>query len=387
MRTLYLDCGTGASGDMLLGALADLLDDPRELESLIAAAGIPGVTVEMEIAERSAVSGIRVHVKVHGTEEGHEGHQPERHLSDILGLIGGLHVSDRVKADAAAVYRTIAGAESEVHGKAVDEVHFHEVGALDAVTDVVGVCLLIERLAPEQVIASPIRTGFGSVRCAHGILPVPAPATAFLLRGLPVFAGDEEGEFCTPTGAALVGHFAARFEQMPRMVFDDIGCGLGERQYEHANLLRAYLGDADEELPTVTQIDCNIDDMTPEDLGGVIDILMTYGALDATVVPAIMKKGRPGYILSCLCRERDADDLAVAILAHTSTIGLRMHVCRRYEMRSRTEQVRTDFGPVRVKVSEGYGLRKSKPEFEDLKKRAAENDVTIADVRNQARLD
>lgn len=392
MKTLYLECSTGVSGDMLLGALADLLDDPYELEGIIAGAGIPGVTAKVDIDEKSAVTGVRVHVTVDGEEEGaehpHDGHHHEgRHLDDVLGIIGGLHVSDRVRTDAAQIYGLIAAAESEVHGQPVKLVHFHEVGALDAIADIVGVCLLIEKLAPAQIIASPVRTGFGQVKCAHGILPIPAPATAQLIKGLPVYAGDEEGEFCTPTGAALIRHFAERFEQMPLMQFDALGYGLGSHDFQHANMLRAYLGDVSQTLPVVTEIQCNIDDMTPEDLGGVIDLLMAYGALDASISSCIMKKARPGFLLTCLCRPADADDLAEAILAHTSTIGLRLHSCERYEMASRWESCHTDFGDVRVKVSEGYGIRKYKPEYEDLKRLAAENDVTVKDVRDQVHLE
>ena len=391
MRTLYLECSTGVSGDMLLGALADLLDDPYELEEIIASAGIPGVTAKVDIDEKSAVTGIRVHIAVDGREEGTEHshddqHHENHHLDDVLGIINSLNVSDRVRSDAAQIYTLIAEAESEVHGQPVKLVHFHEVGALDAVADIVGVCLLIERLAPAQIIASPIRTGYGQVKCAHGILPVPAPATAQLIRGLPVYAGDEEGEFCTPTGAALIRHFAERFEQMPLMQFDALGYGLGSRNFQHANMLRAYIGDVSQTLPAVTEIQCNIDDMTPEDMGGVIDLLMTYGALDASIIPAIMKKARPGYLLTCICRPGDADDLAEVILAHTSTIGLRLHNCERYEMVSHWESRHTDFGDVRVKISDGYGVSKCKPEYED--SAAGLRETTHSqDVRDQVHLD
>ncbi len=390
MKTLYLECNAGASGDMILGALTDLLKDPFEFKQMIESAGIPGVAAEVEVDEQSAVAGIRVHIKVDGVEEGdgnETSHRDSRVLGDVVSLIGELNVSDMVKDDASQIYRIIAEAESNVHGKPVSEVHFHEVGALDAIADIVGVCMLIERLSPAQIIASSLRTGFGSVKCAHGILPVPAPATAYILRGMPVYAGDEEGEFTTPTGAAIVRHFAEKYGQMPLMKFDDVGYGLGKKTFRTANMVRAYFGDVDGIMPTVKEISCNIDDMTPEDIGGIVDLLMASGALDATIASAVMKKSRPGFILSCICREEDADDLATVILAHTSSIGLRMHTCERYEMASSFITYRTDFGDVRIKISEGYGLRKWKPEYKDLVKAAVANGVTVDEVRKNIRFD
>ena len=306
MKTLYLECNAGASGDMILGSLTDLLKDPFEFKQMIECAGIPGITAEVTVDDQSSVAGIRVHIMVDGIEEGSKeesGHHDHHALKDVISIIGGLNVSDMVKSDAAQIYRIIAEAESNVHGKPVNEVHFHEVGALDAIADIVGVCMLIEKLAPEQIIASPLRTGFGTVSCAHGILPVPAPATAYILQGMPVYAGDEEGEFTTPTGAAIVKHFAEAYGQMPLMKFDDVGYGLGRKSFKTANMVRAYLGDVDEALPTVKEISCNIDDMTPEDIGGIIDLLMSAGALDAMITSAMMKKSRPGYIVTCICRD------------------------------------------------------------------------------------
>ncbi|WP_400228249.1 nickel pincer cofactor biosynthesis protein LarC [Methanomethylophilus alvi] len=390
MKTLYLECNAGASGDMILGSLTDLLKDPFEFKQMIECAGIPGITAEVTVDDQSSVAGIRVHIMVDGIEEGSKeesGHHDHHALKDVISIIGGLNVSDMVKSDAAQIYRIIAEAESNVHGKPVNEVHFHEVGALDAIADIVGVCMLIEKLAPEQIIASPLRTGFGTVSCAHGILPVPAPATAYILQGMPVYAGDEEGEFTTPTGAAIVKHFAEAYGQMPLMKFDDVGYGLGRKSFKTANMVRTYLGDVDEALPTVKEISCNIDDMTPEDIGGIIDLLMSAGALDAMITSAMMKKSRPGYILTCICREEDADELATVMLAHTSSIGLRMHTCERYEMGSSFITYRTDFGDVRIKVSEGYGLRKWKPEHEDMVKAAISSGVTVDEVRKSIHFD
>lgn len=390
MRTLFLECNAGASGDMILGALTDLLKDPAELGAMLESSGIPGVRCEVETSDRSSITGTSVRILVDGVEEGTPGekkHHEHHSLGDVMGIIAGLKVSDRVKKDASEIYSIIAEAESQVHGKPVSEVHFHEVGALDAIADIVGVCLLVEKLAPEQIISSPLRTGYGTVECAHGVLPVPAPATANILKGMPVYAGDEEGEFTTPTGAAIIKHFATRYAQMPVMEYEDCGIGFGKKSSKTANMLRAYIGEAEEAMPTVTEIRTDIDDMTPEDLGGIIDLLMASGALDASICPVIMKKSRPGYILSCICRDEDTDDMAMIILAHTSSVGLRFHRCQRYEMKPSFIKYRTDFGDVRIKISEGYGLRKWKPEHDDMTKAAITNGVTVDEVRKNIHFD
>ena len=390
MRTLFLECNAGASGDMILGALTDLLKDPAELGAMLESSGIPGVRCEIETSDRSSITGTSVRILVDGVEEGTPGekkHHEHHSLGDVMGIIAGLKVSDRVKKDASEIYSIIAEAESQVHGKPVSEVHFHEVGALDAIADIVGVCLLVEKLAPEQIISSPLRTGYGTVECAHGVLPVPAPATANILKGMPVYAGDEEGEFTTPTGAAIIKHFAARYAQMPVMEYEDCGIGFGKKSSKTANMLRAYIGEAEEAMPTVTEIRTDIDDMTPEDLGGIIDLLMASGALDASICPVIMKKSRPGYILSCICRDEDTDDMAMIILAHTSSVGLRFHRCQRYELKPSFIKYRTDFGDVRIKISEGYGLRKWKPEHDDMTKAAITNGVTVDEVRKNIHFD
>lgn len=250
MKVLYLDCHMGVAGDMLMAALLELLPE-GEREAFIArlnGLGIPGVRAEMARSAKCGVMGTHVTVTVHGEDEEdfHHGHAHGGHhhasLGDITAIINGLDVPDAVKARAAAVYTEIAKAESAVHGREVGEVHFHEVGAMDAVADVVGVSLLLDMLAPERIVVSPLRTGYGQVRCAHGILPVPAPATALLLEGIPVFAGDIAGEMTTPTGAALVRAVADSFGEMPAMRMERIGYGMGTRDFPAANCVRAILG-------------------------------------------------------------------------------------------------------------------------------------------------
>ena len=383
MKTLYLECNAGASGDMMLGALAGLLDDPKELETILGSAGIPGIRAEVEKGETFGIAGTRVHVFVDGEEEGHHGHHHHhRSLSNVIGIIEGLNVSEKVREDAVAVYRLIADAEAEAHGVPVDLVHFHEVGALDAVADIVGTCMLIEKLGAERIIASPVRTGFGQVNCAHGLLPIPAPATASLLKGIPAYAGKEEGEFCTPTGAALLKHFASAFTNMPDMIYEKVGYGLGSKKFGIPNMLRAFLGESGDTLPAIDEIVCDIDDMVPEDLGGMVDRLIGEGALDASLKNCIMKKGRPGFELTCLCRKEDTERLSVYILAHTSTRGVRVSGAERYEMLYRFDEVDTEYGRIRVKVSEGFGIRKQKPEFEDVRKAAEAHGVSLGEVRD-----
>ncbi|MCQ2070749.1 MAG: nickel pincer cofactor biosynthesis protein LarC [archaeon] len=389
MRTLYIECNAGVSGDMLLGALSDLMDNPEEIDGMIKSIGIEGLESKTEIAEKCGIEGLRVHVTVDKVEEGdieaehHHHHHEHRHLGDVLDIIGNLNVSDRVKKDAMEIYRIIAEAESNIHGKPLSIVHFHEVGALDAIADIVGVCMLIERLDPEQIVVTPVRLGFGQVKCAHGILPVPAPATAYIIQGMPVYAGDFEGEFTTPTGAAIVKYFADRFERLPAMEVKDVGYGIGKKDFGIANILRVCIGDTKDSVSSVEEIECNIDDMTPEDVGEFIDTVLAQGALDASVTPCIMKKGRPGYLLSCVCRKNDTDALAKLILRNTSTIGVRIHGCDRYEMSSHKETVNTCYGDVGVKVSEGFGVRKWKAEHDDLSRIAHDNGISISEVRSK----
>ena len=389
MKVLYLECNAGVSGDMLLGALSNLLEDPKEFEKMIASAGIPDVEAIVEKGEKSHISGTRAKIIAAGQEEGdfHDHHIQHRTLQDVLDIIKGLNVSDWVKEHATAIYKDMAEAESKVHGESVAEIHFHEVGMLDAIADIVGNCMLMERLAPEYIVSSELRTGYGNVECAHGLLPIPAPATALLLRGVPSYAGDLEGEFTTPTGAAIIRHFAEDYGQRPKMVIDEIGVGLGRKDFSIPNIIRAFIGESDNKLFEIYEINCNIDDMTPEDLGSMIDMLLEQGALDATISQTIMKKGRPGQRLTCLCRQDDKERLAKLILENTSTIGLRIWKAERFEMASHMEVCHTQYGDIRVKVSEGYGIRKWKPEHDDLLKAAEAHGVTVRDVRAGIRFD
>ena len=299
-------------------------------------------------------------------------------------MIEGLDLPEQVKKDALAVYLLIAQAESHAHNMPVDQVHFHEVGSLDAVADVVGCCLLIHMLQVEDIQASPVHVGSGSVRCAHGILPVPAPATAFLLQGVPIYGGQVEGELCTPTGAALLKHFVSRFGPMPLMSVEKIGYGMGSKSFEAANCLRAFLGEADgSPLEEVVELSCNLDDMTAEDLGYAQEKLLAQGARDVFFTPIQMKKGRPGVLLTCICMPEEQGQFVRLILQHTTTRGVRVKRCSRAVLDQASERVETTYGPIQVKRSQGYGVERVKAEYEDLRAAAEAHGLPLEVVRRK----
>lgn len=354
----------------------------------------------------------------HKHHHAHDAHHHAHHgMAEIRSLIAELAISETVKEKALAVYQSIAEAESKVHGAEVDQIHFHEVGSMDAVADVTAVCLLMELLAPEQVIVSPIHVGSGTVLCAHGRLPVPAPATALILEGMPIYGGSVQGELCTPTGAALLKTFVDSFGPMPPMTVAKTGYGMGTKDFEQANCLRAMLGesftmngtaskmqtgqdaegentgsrgaagkDTETENPAaregrITEISCNLDDMTGEDIAFAAERILQAGALDVFTESIYMKKGRPAVKLTVLARPEDEERLAGEIFRHTSTIGVRIHTDRRYELARRSEQRKTPLGTIEVKISEGFGVRKEKIEFASLKQIAETSGKSVAEVR------
>ena len=471
MKTFYIECAMGAAGDMLTAALLELMPDKEAALAKLNAMGIPGVAFEAEPSEKCGITGTHMRVLIHGEEEesvpcghthahqhehAHERHHEHEHhahthahahvqedahchdsdahdhehhhehdahhhahhgMAEIRSLIAELAVSETVKEKALAVYQSIAEAESKVHGAEVDQIHFHEVGSMDAVADVTAVCLLMELLAPEQVIVSPIHVGSGTVLCAHGRLPVPAPATALILEGMPIYGGSVRGELCTPTGAALLKTIADGFGPMPPMTVAKTGYGMGRKDFEQANCLRAMLGesftmngtgskmqtvqdaegentgsrgaagkDTETENPAgregrITEISCNLDDMTGEDIAFAAERILQAGALDVFTESIYMKKGRPAVKLTVLARPEDEERLAGEIFRHTSTIGVRIHTDRRYELARRSEQRKTPLGTIEVKISEGFGVRKEKIEFASLKQIAETSGKRLAEVR------
>lgn len=381
MKTLYLDCAMGAAGDMLAAALLELLPDPDEFIAQMNLLGIPGVEFSREPSTKCGVSGTHFSVRIHGEEEEDHTHHHHSDLEDIAHIVRQLHLPQSVESDVLAVYDLIAQAESHAHGVPVTQVHFHEVGALDAVGDITAVCMLMHRLAPQRVCASAVHVGSGEVRCAHGILPVPAPATAYILQGVPVYGGSIRGELCTPTGAALLKHFVDQFGDMPTMQVDRVGYGMGRKDFERANCIRAMLGTV-EDTDTVLELSCNVDDMTGEDLGFAQERLLAGGALEAFTVAVGMKKGRPGHMICVLCREGDRDKMVQLLFRHTTTLGIREKHCRRYVLSRTFTDVETPYGNIRRKDSAGYGVTRSKYEYEDLAEAARENGVSLEEIRN-----
>jgi hypothetical protein len=385
----------GAAGDMLTAALLELLPEPDAFIEKLNTLGIPGVEYICEPSVKCGIRGTHVSVRVHGVEEGDEarhhdrahGHDHGYHhhsgLSDVEHILSHLSLSDKVRGDALAVYGLIAEAESHVHGVPVTEIHFHEVGTLDAIADVTAVCLLIDELAPDEVVVSPIHVGSGQVRCAHGILPVPAPATAHILQGVPIYGGQIAGELCTPTGAALLRHFAARFGPMPVMRTESIGYGMGKKDFPVANCVRALLGETADGGDMVAELSCNVDDMTGEDIGFAMERLFEGGALEVYTVPVGMKKNRPGTLLCVLCAPADREKMVELLFRHTTTIGLRETAYHRYTLERRTETRETPLGPVRIKKTAGYGVCREKAEHDDLARLASENGLSLAEVRRR----
>ena len=405
MRTIYLDCSMGAAGDMLMAALLELLPEKDTFLQKMQSLGLPGLEISAEPSVKCGITGTHMRVLIHGEEEGHphehaaEAHahshadapeaahahvhvHPHHHtdLDELTHRISHLNVSEAVRSNILAVYQSIADAESRVHGVPVEQIHFHEVGSLDALADVTGVCLLMELLAPEQVLASPVHVGSGQVRCAHGILPVPAPATALLLEGIPIYGGSIRGELCTPTGAALLRRFVTRFGPLPPMRVEKTGYGMGMKDFEAANCVRAMLGQTEESAGHILELACNLDDMTPEAVGFAMEQLFAAGALDVYTTPIGMKKNRPGVLLTCMCREDDREAMLRTIFRHTSTLGVRVSVCDRYTLSRRQYAVQTPDGEIRVKESSGWGVLRRKAEFEDLARIARQTGKSIAEV-------
>ena len=396
MNTLYLECNMGAAGDMLMGALLELHPKPEDFLKKMNSLPFQGVSLSAHKTEKQGILGSPMHVTIkgrgekvydkrqeHSVEEHSHGHvhcHTHATLHEIVEFINALPLPKKVVEDAKNVYNLLAKGESYVHGKPVAQIHFHEVGMMDAIVDIVGVCLLIYELAPAKIMASPICTGYGKVRCAHGILPVPAPATAYLLRDIPCYGGDVEGELCTPTGAALLKYFVQDFSTMPLMKMEKIGYGMGTKDFEEMNCIRAILGETHFKTGQVAQLCCNLDDMSPEALAFAQEELFQNGALDVFITPVQMKKNRSGVLLTCLCSLDKREEMVKLLFRHTSTLGVRETIWDRYMLERETKLANTPYGPIHVKKAWGWGVQKVKGEFEDVAKAAREHHVTIDQV-------
>lgn len=384
MRTLYIDCSMGCAGDMLTAALLELHPDKDDFLSRMNAALGGKAVLSASPDSKCGIIGTHVTVLINGDEEGektHHHHEPTS-IIEIMAFIDSVPLDEAIRENAKKVYSIIAEAESRVHGHPMENVHFHEVGSLDALADVLSVCALMHELAPERILASEVNVGSGTVRCAHGILPVPAPATELILRGVPIYSGQIKSELCTPTGAALLKYFVRKFGAMPTMQIENAGCGTGKKNFECANVVRAFIGETADEGDRIIELACNLDDMTPEELAFAMEELFSLGALDVYFTNIGMKKSRPGVKLTCMCREKQREQMLECIFKHTTTLGVREYACKRYELGRSEKAVRTLDGEVRVKISSGYGVVREKAEYEDLAALARKSGKTIAQIRS-----
>jgi len=386
MKVAYFDCFNGAAGDMIVGALLDAGLDFDALRADLATLPLSGVTVSAETVRRGGMAGTKFHVTVDQAD------QPARHLADILAMIDAAVLPDPAGANARAIFERLAAAEAKVHGVAIEAVHFHEVGAADSIVDIVASAVGLARLGIGKVLCSPIPTGRGTVRTAHGLLPVPAPATAELLRGAEVAEptdADVAGELTTPTGAAVLTTLAEGYGPVPAMAVEAIGYGAGTRDAGPLpNLLRVVVGRVgDGAVDTVVELAANLDDCTGEILGAAIEALLSAGALDAWATPITMKKSRPAWTLSALCRPADAARAEEIFFAETPTLGVRRRTCGRRTLARRHVTVGTPYGRIRVKVAgpggAGVALTAS-PEFADCAAAAEAHGAAVRTVIDAA---
>lgn len=388
MRTLYLECSMGAAGDMLASALLELVNDADLMLEKLNSICLPNVEFIREDNTKCGIKGTHLKVLVNKKEEhehNHEHHHHHSSISEIEGVINSLNVSNKVKNDATSVYKIIAEAESKVHAVPVADIHFHEVGAYDAIADVVSVCMLLEELNVDKIMASEVNTGSGQVKCVHGILPVPAPATALILTGIPTYSNEIKSELCTPTGAALLKYFSKEFGNKPKMNVEKIGYGMGNKDFDVANCVRAFLGEQTNEKSTIIELDFNVDDMTGEDIAYLTELLLENGAREAFTIPVVMKKSRNGNLICVLCDESNKEKMLSIIFKNSTTIGVREEIKNRYTLERRFETINTPYGDIRKKISSGYGVEKSKYEYDDLARIAKESSLSLNEVREIAK--
>lgn len=409
MKTLFIECKMGAAGDMLTAALLELLEENQKQEAIemLKNIGLEEVEFSSEKVSKCGIQGTHVHIHIHGQEEGdcihhHEEHaehehssehhhEHHHHLSHIVQTVSTLNLPEAVKQHTIEVYNLLAQAESHAHGVPVDQIHFHEVGEKDAIMDIASVCLLMNMINPEQIVASPVHVGSGTVHCAHGVLPVPAPATEYLLRGIPYYQGNIQSELCTPTGAALLKHFATSFGQQPMMTVEKVGVGCGKKDFPSANIVRVFLGesctattvssDSTNSGDTIIELDANVDDMSAEEIGFAMDRLLESGAREVFTSSVYMKKNRPGTLITVICTQDKKEQIIEQLFKHTTTIGIRQKICNRYIQKREMKIVATPYGDVRKKISTGYGNTKSKLEYDDLARIALEKGMSLRQVR------
>jgi uncharacterized protein (TIGR00299 family) protein len=397
MRIAYLDCFSGISGDMFLGALVDAGVSPRLLEDTVTALDL-GASMEISRVQRGGIAATKVNVVApkRGT------HQHGRHLREIRGIIDKAEISRHAKNISIKIFEALGEAEAEIHSTSIEKIHFHEVGAVDAIVDIVCAAVGAETLAVEEWICSPLNVGGGTVQCAHGTLPVPAPATLKLLRDAPVYSSGPQVELVTPTGAAIVKTLCNRFTSFPAMKVERSGYGAGTREFpDHPNVLRLTIGESItetahtppsaatiQEIPErdrIAVLEANLDDLSPQVLGYAMERLLAEGALDVFSIPVQMKKSRPGALLTVLAKTEDADRLSKLIFAETTTLGVRCREEYRQVLTRRWETVATTWGPVRIKIANMNGtVSNYAPEYEDCRALAEAQHVPLRTVIQEA---
>ena len=382
MRTAYFDCFSGASGDMILGALIDAGLSPRRLREELKRLRIPTVRLEIGRVLKKGISGTRVSV------EGRDEKRSHRNLKEVLRILRGSSVEPEVKEKSEEIFERIASVEAKIHHIPTEEVHFHELGGLDSIVDIVGAVWGIRELGIEKIHVSKVNVGTGFVKCEHGILPVPAPATLSLMEGKPIYSSGVERELLTPTGAAILSTLGSEFGSMPRIHVERIGYGAGRDDLPHPNLLRLIIGTSESTSgkETVAVIETNIDDMNPQLYDYVMEKLLAMEVLEVFITPILMKKNRPGHLLTVICPSGKLPSVTAFLFRETTTLGLRWHQEEREKTDREIQPLRTKYGRIRFKLArwEGSVVNRS-PEYEDCKRLALETGVPLKDVFEEAK--
>lgn len=393
MKIAYFDCFSGASGDMINGACLDAGLDIEALRASLAGLKVDGYRILAEKVRKQGFAATQFSVQVDASAD-----RPHRHLHHIREIIESGDLSDRVRSQSIDIFTRLAEVEAKAHGTTIEKVHFHEVGAIDAIVDIVGACLGLEMLGVDEVHCSAIPTGSGTVKCEHGTMPVPAPATAALLEGVPIAATDEVGELTTPTGAAILTTLAKSFGPLPAMIIDRIGVGAGQRDGQtRPNILRVLIGQAQEageavdstpasdEVDEIMVLEANLDDVTGEIIGHTYDRLFKAGALDVYTTAIHMKKNRPGTVLTVLAPPELREKVESILFAETTTFGIRSHLVNRRKLVRSTEEVETEYGTIRIKVGRRQGqVVTASPEYEVCRAVATRVDQPLHDVMDVA---
>ena len=384
LRVAYFDCYSGISGDMILGALVDLGVDPGKIRKALKTLDLKGYKLKTSRVQRGLIAGTKAQVSV---EKSQHSHHPARKYSDIKKLIANSDLSSTAKKNSQEIFKRIARVEAAIHNTTMEKIHFHEVGAVDSIVDIVGGVVAIESLELDKVYASPLNVGEGFVQCAHGCLPVPAPATVKLLQGIPVFSNGIKKELTTPTGAAMIGFYADKFGSFPAMKIVSDGYGAGDHIIpEMPNMLRVVLGETcHEQSEELVLIESNIDDMNPEFYEGTMESLFKAGALDVYLTPIIMKKSRPANKISVLSTETNRSAMTEILLQETTSFGVRFYRVGRTTLEREMKTVKTSWGPVKIKVGRLHGkILQVSPEYEDCKKIASKKKILVKQVYEEA---